>query len=137
IIRIERDYSKGELCQFSLMYPVELSDKISPENFKASMTRLNEILFLAESSWLRNSMENVISCLTLYTFTHCFGTFYQKCMQRFNEAVASENANLYGPAGLYLRDPRRTAFLFVSFFSPSPTLTPPCSHAVEFIRSSP
>ncbi|KAK9679638.1 hypothetical protein K7432_016204 [Basidiobolus ranarum] len=113
IIRIERDYSKGELCQFSLIYPTELNGKISPESFRKSIVKINDILYTAESSWLRNSVDNFISCLTLYTSPLCFGTFYQKCINRLHDTVDSENSNLYLPAGLHLRDPRRTAFLFL------------------------
>ncbi|ORX88925.1 hypothetical protein K493DRAFT_73286 [Basidiobolus meristosporus CBS 931.73] len=111
--RVERDYSLGEHCRFSLVFPPELSDKISPESFRRSISRLNDILHKAESSWLRNSLDNFLSCLTLYTSPLCFGTFYQKCMKELDHAIAEENRDLYLPMGLRMADPRRTGFLFL------------------------
>ncbi|KAK9765286.1 hypothetical protein K7432_006515 [Basidiobolus ranarum] len=113
VIRVERDYSKGEGCQFSQEYPSELNDKITVETFRNTITQINGILRKAEYSWFRNSLDNIISCLSLYTYPLCFGSFYQKCMKELNQLIASENSELYLPAGLHIQDPRRTAFLFL------------------------
>ncbi|CAG8458762.1 2428_t:CDS:2 [Gigaspora rosea] len=54
IIRIERDYSRGELCQFRTTFPTEIDGRITPIQFRQTINRLNELLakaFNPKNNW--------------------------------------------------------------------------------------
>ncbi|KAK9765780.1 Golgin subfamily A member 7 [Basidiobolus ranarum] len=112
-LRIERDYTLGEGCQFSMIYPTELVDKVSLPQFQESISKLNSILYRAESNWLRHSFDNIFACLSLYTTPMCFGTFYEKCMKEFDKAIEAENERVYAPVGLKLLNPHRSAYIYL------------------------
>ncbi|ORY01478.1 hypothetical protein K493DRAFT_334957 [Basidiobolus meristosporus CBS 931.73] len=112
-LRIERDYTLGESCQFSMDYPKELTDKVSVPQFQESISKLNSILYRAESNWFRHSLDNIFGCLSLYTTPVCFGTFYQKCMAEFDRAIEIENEKVYSPVGLRLLNPLHSAYLYL------------------------
>ncbi|KAK9728779.1 Golgin subfamily A member 7, variant 2 [Basidiobolus ranarum] len=114
-LRIERDYTIGEGCQFSMEYPPELMEKVSLPQFQESISKLNSILYRAECSWIRHSLDHLIECLTLYTYPLCFGSYYHKCMREFDQAIEVENDRVYAPVGLKLWNPRRCAYHYVSF----------------------
>ncbi|KAG6878328.1 hypothetical protein C0993_008506 [Termitomyces sp. T159_Od127] len=64
IIRIERDYTGGELIQFAPIFPVELEGRITPTQFLESINAINELLISAHS--LRHSfLDNTLAVLTL------------------------------------------------------------------------
>jgi len=64
IVRIERDYSGGELIQFAPVYPLEFEGRISATRFLESINSVNEILISAHS--LRHScLDNALAFFTL------------------------------------------------------------------------
>ncbi|ORY00832.1 hypothetical protein K493DRAFT_347625 [Basidiobolus meristosporus CBS 931.73] len=114
-LRIERDYTLGEYCQFSMEYPSVLQEKISQSQFQESMSKINLLLYRAESNRARHSLDHLLACLTLYTFPLCFESFYQKRMDELDQAIQAENDRVYAPVGLKLWNPKNYAFLYVSF----------------------
>ncbi|KAJ7674434.1 Golgin subfamily A member 7/ERF4 family-domain-containing protein [Mycena rosella] len=64
ILRVERDYTGGELIQFAPIYPLELEGRITPTQFLESINDMNELLISAHS--LRRSfLDNMLAVFTL------------------------------------------------------------------------
>ncbi|TCD71464.1 hypothetical protein EIP91_010170 [Steccherinum ochraceum] len=95
IIRIERDYSGGELVQFAPIYPLELEGRITPTQFLETVNTINEILISAHS-------------LRLVTKSH-----YEKEMHRLRQCIDEINKSLYNPLGLNILWPHKVAFMFL------------------------
>ncbi|KNZ78209.1 Golgin subfamily A member 7 [Termitomyces sp. J132] len=124
IIRIERDYSGGELIQFAPIYPIELDGRITPTHFLESINAINELLISAHS--LRHSfLDNTLAILTFQLSRLLITSHYDKAstgnqeMQKLQQLVDTLNVELYNPAGLNILWPRNVAFLYVRF-QPTP-----------------
>ncbi|KAF8708426.1 Pleckstrin homology domain, partial [Rhizoctonia solani] len=111
ILRIERDYSGGELCQFHPTFPLELEGRITPVQHQESMNSINEVLISAHSL-LPSFVYNSVAILTLYVSTLFVSSHYDKEMQRLRLLIDQLNREVYNPQGLNILWPQRTAFLF-------------------------
>ncbi|CAJ0919376.1 11109_t:CDS:2 [Entrophospora sp. SA101] len=108
VIRIERDYSKGELCQFKNDFPKEINERVSPMRFKETIDKLNELLKEADNpkySWF----ENCLACITLYSSILCIRSHYDKMVEEICFFLNDENLNCYNELGVNFRDPRKTS----------------------------
>ncbi|KAH8120728.1 Golgin subfamily A member 7/ERF4 family-domain-containing protein [Phellopilus nigrolimitatus] len=112
VVRIERDYSGGELTQFSPAYPLELEGRISPTQFLETINAINESLIEAHS--LRWSfLDNTLAMLTLYISRFFVRSHYEKEMQRLCNLITGLNRQLYNPVGLNILWPKNVAFMFL------------------------
>ncbi|KZV88053.1 hypothetical protein EXIGLDRAFT_619938, partial [Exidia glandulosa HHB12029] len=112
IVRVERDYTSGELPQFSPTFPLELEGRITATQFIETINAVNEILISAYS--LRHAaLDNAIATFTLYISRLFLTSHYDKEMQRLAQLLDMLNAELYNPQGLNILWPRQCAFLFV------------------------
>lgn len=112
VIRIERDYTGGELIQFAPIYPLELEGRITPTQFLESINAINELLISAHS--IRRSMvDNVLAVVTLYLSRLIITSHYEKEMKRLRLLFDELNTGLYNPAGLNLLWPDKVAFLYM------------------------
>lgn len=112
IIRIERDYTGGELTQFAPIYPLELEGRINPTQFLESINAINELLISAHS--LHHSfMDNMLAVFSLQLSKLFLTSHYDKEMARLRYLFEDLNAGLYNPVGLNIIWPRDVAFLFL------------------------
>ncbi|EPQ61219.1 hypothetical protein GLOTRDRAFT_119123 [Gloeophyllum trabeum ATCC 11539] len=112
VLRIERDYSGGELIQFSLTYPLELEGRITPTQFLETMNAINELLISAYS--LRHAfVDNALAVFSLQLSRLFFKSHYEKEMERLQRTINHFNEELYNPVGLNILWPRKVAFLFL------------------------
>ncbi|KAI0321141.1 Golgin subfamily A member 7/ERF4 family-domain-containing protein [Amylostereum chailletii] len=112
IVRVERDYSGGEVVQFAPTYPLELEGRITPTQFLETINAFNEILISAHS--LRRSfVDNVLDIFTLHISKLVLSSHYEKEMRRLKQTMEAYNAELYNPAGLNILWPQRVGFLFL------------------------
>ncbi|CAG8784798.1 25578_t:CDS:2, partial [Dentiscutata erythropus] len=77
IIRIERDYCKGELCQFQDSFPVEIDGRVNPRRFQRTINTLNQKLEKAFDPKY-NCLDNFLACVTIYTSTLCIRPHFEK-----------------------------------------------------------
>ncbi|KJA25921.1 hypothetical protein HYPSUDRAFT_133404, partial [Hypholoma sublateritium FD-334 SS-4] len=116
IIRVERDYTGGELIQFTPIYPLELEGRITPTQFLESINAINEVLIAAYS--LRHAMlDNVLAVFTLQISKLFMKTHFEKAstatMLRLRKVVEQMNAEVYNPVGLNMLWPENVAFLYL------------------------
>lgn len=112
IVRIERDYTGGEVVQFMPVFPLELEGRITATQFLETINNINEILISAYS--LRHSfVYNVMAVATLQLSTLVVTSHYTKEMRRLERKIDELNTQLYNPAGLNILWPRKVAFLFL------------------------
>ncbi|KAI9512316.1 Golgin subfamily A member 7/ERF4 family-domain-containing protein [Russula earlei] len=112
IVRVERDYSGGEIVQFSSSYLEELEGRISPRQFIESINVINEILISAYS--LRRSIfDNCVEIFTLQLSRLLLSTHYEREMNRLERRMDELNRELFNPVGLRMIWPRKVGFLFL------------------------
>ncbi|KAI0035274.1 Golgin subfamily A member 7/ERF4 family-domain-containing protein [Vararia minispora EC-137] len=112
ILRIERDYSGGEIVQFSPTYPLELEGRITPTQFLETINAFNEILISAYS--LRHGfIDNALDIFSLHLSRLVMSTHYDREMKRLKRTMDQLNTELYNPVGLNILWPRRVGFLFL------------------------
>jgi len=112
IIRVERDYGAGELCQFHPAFPLELEGRLSPTVFAESINEINIILIEAhDSAW--SCFDNALAILTLWLSPLVFGTHYIRSMRRLEAFINQINLQIFNPAGLNVLFPKKCAFLFL------------------------
>ncbi|KZT08947.1 uncharacterized protein LAESUDRAFT_748573 [Laetiporus sulphureus 93-53] len=138
IVRIERDFSGGELPQFAPVYPLEFEGRLTPTQFLETINSINELLISAHS--LRHSfVDNALSFFTLQLSRLAFSSHYEKVrcmvvggsasnpaltrlllvllawqeMLRLQHLIEDLNVQMYNPVGLNILWPRKVAFLFL------------------------
>jgi hypothetical protein len=101
IVRVERDYTGGEIVQFASVYPMELEGRVSftfsckftrhaplliylyifmqitPRQFMESINAINEILISANSLW-HSVFDNVIEIFSLQLSRLVISTHYER-----------------------------------------------------------
>ncbi|KAI0771036.1 Golgin subfamily A member 7/ERF4 family-domain-containing protein [Trametes elegans] len=112
VVRIERDYSGGELPQFLPTYPLELEGRITPTQFLETINAVNEILLSAHSLG-HAFVDNALAFFSLQTSRALKKTHYEKEMERLKAMLDALNVQIYNPVGLHIRWPRPVAFLFL------------------------
>ncbi|KAJ3513043.1 hypothetical protein NLJ89_g3167 [Agrocybe chaxingu] len=98
ILRVERDYTGGELIQFAPIYPLELENRITPTQFLESINAINEILISAHS--LRHSfLDNVLAVFSLQLSTLFKKPHWEKAspLLRFGMSGVGANFNVDSP----------------------------------------
>ncbi|KAI0791791.1 Golgin subfamily A member 7/ERF4 family-domain-containing protein [Abortiporus biennis] len=112
IVRVERDYSGGEVIQFAPVYPLELEGRITPTQFLETINSINELLISAHS--LRHSLiDNLLSFFTLQLSRLVWTTHYEKEMKKVEQVIDDWNRRLYNQVGLNILWPRKVGFLFL------------------------
>lgn len=112
IVRVERDYSGGEIIQFSAVYPLEFEGRITPTQFLESINAINEILISAHSL-SHSCLDNMLAFFTLQLSRLVTTTHYEKEMKRLHRLVDGMNRNTFNPVGLNIVWPKNVAFLFL------------------------
>jgi len=112
ILRVERDYTGGELIQFAPIYPLELEGRITPTQFLESINSINELLISAHT--LRHSfLDNVVAIFSLQMSKLFMRTHFEKEMMRLEELIDDLNNGTFNPVGLNILWPRNVAFLYL------------------------
>ncbi|GAA5823469.1 hypothetical protein JCM11251_000643 [Rhodosporidiobolus azoricus] len=112
VIRIERDYSAGETCQFWSGWIWELDGRISPTDYQNTLNELNTVLASAHDPY-RSCFDNCLSVLTLYLSPLLLTSHYEREIRHFHRILERANRELFNPVGLNLLSPRRNAYLFL------------------------
>ncbi|OCH84764.1 hypothetical protein OBBRIDRAFT_829289 [Obba rivulosa] len=112
IVRIERDYTGGELPQFAPVYPLELEGRITPTQFLETINAINEQLISA-CSLSHSLLDNALAFFSLQISRAVKKSHYEKEMDRLHQIIDDFNVKLYNPAGLNILWPRKVAFMFL------------------------
>ncbi|CCL99635.1 uncharacterized protein FIBRA_01655 [Fibroporia radiculosa] len=112
IVRIERDYSGGELPQFAPVYPLEIEGRVNPTQFLETINAINEVLLSAHSV-PHSFAENTLAFFSLQLSRAVFTSHYEKEMQRLEHLIDDINTRVFNPVGMNILWPRKVAFLFL------------------------
>ncbi|WVF68892.1 hypothetical protein IAT40_003665 [Kwoniella sp. CBS 6097] len=112
IVRIERDWSGGEVCQFESTFPLELEGRVQPSQFTAFINDLNEILSAAYS--VRGAIwDNLIAISSLWTSLIWRQSHFEGELTRAESFIHEINKDLFNPHGLNVLSPRDVALQFL------------------------
>ncbi|KAH9949447.1 Golgin subfamily A member 7/ERF4 family-domain-containing protein [Amylocystis lapponica] len=112
IVRLERDYTGGELVQFAPTYPLEFEDRITPTQFLETINAINELLISAHSL-THSFVDTAFAFLTLQLSRLVLLSHYDKEMRRLHQLIDDLNTRLYNPVGLNILWPYKVGFLFL------------------------
>ncbi|GAA5910710.1 hypothetical protein JCM5296_006820 [Sporobolomyces johnsonii] len=130
VIRIERDFSGGETCQFWSGWIWELEGRVSPTDFQNTLNELNTVLASAHDP-SKSCFDNCLSILTLYMSPYVIGSNVNKVHNRVR-CGTGESVEEAGPAALAL-DGRRSDGR--TWLAPAPPTLPASSSASSQRRS--
>ncbi|KAJ1919187.1 Golgin sub A member 7B [Mycoemilia scoparia] len=101
-IRVERDYSKGNACQYSLEFPPLLSGKIDEELFKVTIQKINSLFAEAEGAIMINIMEGILACATFYLSQLFLKPHYQRKLDMVEQYIKKSNDEFFIPSSMGL-----------------------------------
>ncbi|TXT15504.1 hypothetical protein VHUM_00007 [Vanrija humicola] len=113
IVRVERDYSLGDICQFTTNFPIEIDGRVTPTEFAKFVEAVNEPLREAYSV-SGAVVDNVIAVLTWWTSLWWRTSHFEKELQRAEAVIRKANETTFNPAGLNVLSPREVALQYVS-----------------------
>ncbi|KAK7899584.1 hypothetical protein WMY93_020437 [Mugilogobius chulae] len=102
---IQRDYTRGTMCQFQTKLPAELEARIDKQQFEETVRTLNNLYAEAEKLGSQSFIEGCLACLTAYTVFLCMETHYEKVLKKIAKFIEEQNDKIYAPRGLLLTDP--------------------------------
>nr|XP_018260533.1 uncharacterized protein I303_07455 [Kwoniella dejecticola CBS 10117]OBR82691.1 hypothetical protein I303_07455 [Kwoniella dejecticola CBS 10117] len=112
IIRIDRDWSGGELCQFDTVYPLELDGRIRPSELLSFINTLNEIMYSAYS--VKGAIwDNLVAVGTLWTSLIWRTSHFERELVRAEEYIQKSNKEIFNEKGLNVLSPRYVALQFL------------------------
>jgi len=112
ILRVERDYTGGELIQFAPIYPLELEGRITPTQFLESINAINELLISAHT--LRHSfLDNMVAIFSLQISKLFLSSHFEREMIRLGHLIDDLNMRTFNPVGLNIIWPRNVGFLYL------------------------
>ncbi|PVZ98981.1 hypothetical protein BB558_005012 [Smittium angustum] len=114
-IRIQRDYSSIGFCKFYTGIPPELAEKVDPQKYSNFINTINSLMVEAKGTRVRNFVEGLFECLTLYIYLLISKSHYQKTIEKLSNIIQEYNQTVFNPAGFTVLDPRQTAFMFIEF----------------------
>ncbi|ODO00613.1 hypothetical protein L198_02933 [Cryptococcus wingfieldii CBS 7118] len=112
MVRIERDWTDGEVCQFETVFPIELDNRISPQALSSFINTLNAQLQEAYKPW-PNALDNVIGIASLWTSLWWRQSHFEKVLQALEKYIENVNHDTFNPAGLNVLSPRDVALQFL------------------------
>ncbi|CAO3600701.1 unnamed protein product [Absidia cylindrospora] len=113
-IRIERDYSEGNgITKFCTDIPKALEGKITVEQYYHTIKTINTMLDSAERLSWKGVLYNMMEILTIYLLPLFLSSHYHKTIHDLLVFIDQENKTVYEKHRLRIRNPVKTAFLFI------------------------
>ncbi|KAM0788917.1 hypothetical protein ACM66B_002996 [Microbotryomycetes sp. NB124-2] len=114
VVRIERDYTSGEVVQFFGGWMWEFESRITPRQYESIMSEINDVLASAHDP-SKSFWDNIVAVLTLYLSPKTIGSHFEREMTRFQQVLQKANRDVLNPVGLNVLSPRRNGFLYLDF----------------------
>ncbi|RSH85810.1 uncharacterized protein EHS24_003990 [Apiotrichum porosum] len=112
IVRIERDWSLGDICQFATAFPLELESRLSPASFQLFVEAINDPLREAYST-SGAVIDNIIAIVTWWTSLIWRTSHFEKELQRAEEVIRMANETTFNRVGLNILSPREVALQYL------------------------
>eukprot|EP01102_Stenamoeba_stenopodia_P010883 TRINITY_DN3319_c0_g1_i1.p1 TRINITY_DN3319_c0_g1~~TRINITY_DN3319_c0_g1_i1.p1 ORF type:complete len:125 (+),score=8.25 TRINITY_DN3319_c0_g1_i1:461-835(+) len=95
-VYVERDYTHGTLTQFNAnSYPYsQLQGKITEEEFKTFIGRVNALFKQAETYNCWTCLEAFMGCASFFTLYLCYENRYEKMLKRLDVLIQQENTRI-------------------------------------------
>ncbi|KAI9632918.1 Golgin subfamily A member 7/ERF4 family-domain-containing protein [Dioszegia hungarica] len=112
VIRVERDWSDGEICQFETSFPMELDGRITPMAFQSLIESINTRLTAAYS--IRGAaIDNLIAIASWWTSIWWRTSCFERNLQAAEKQIKEANEGVFNPAGLNVLSPRDVALQYL------------------------
>ncbi|ORY35010.1 Golgin subfamily A member 7/ERF4 family-domain-containing protein [Naematelia encephala] len=112
VVRIERDWSGGEVCQFDTTFPIELEDRITPDQWRTFIDQLN--IHLAEAYSVKGAvMDNLLAIFTWWTSLLWSTSHFERGLKEAEKTIQQANTEVFESKGLRVLSPRSVALQFL------------------------
>ncbi|OXC67669.1 hypothetical protein AYX13_03755 [Cryptococcus neoformans] len=112
MVRIERDWSGGEMCQFETIFPLELEGRIQPSELSSFLNAINAKLAEAYAM-TPNIIDNLIAIATFWTSLLWKTSHFEKKLKEVEGVIEDANKKMFNKVGLNVLSPRDVALQFL------------------------
>nr|KIR47006.1 hypothetical protein I312_03902 [Cryptococcus bacillisporus CA1280] len=112
MVRIERDWSGGEMCQFETIFPLELEGRIQPSQLFSFLNAINA-KFVEAYAMTPNIIDNLIALATLWTSLLWKTSHFEKKLNEVEGLIEDANRETFNKVGLNVLSPRDVALQFL------------------------
>ena len=115
-VLVARDYSAGlEPTAFSRELPRELEARVSASEFASFVDAVNACFAQAEAVGPVTVLESVVGVLSCYSLFLFYDSAHKRAMARLAHLVKTQNAILFLPRGIRVRNPLFNGCLHIEF----------------------
>jgi hypothetical protein len=115
-VYVARDYSAGiEPTTFARGIPRELEERVSEHDYLAFVDAVNDLYREGERTGWNTVFESVAGCLTCYSLFLFYDSTYKRAMHKLERLVKSQNALVFLPRGVRVRNPLFNGNLHLEF----------------------
>jgi hypothetical protein len=115
-VLVPRDYSAGlEPTAFSRELPRELEARISAAEFASFVESVNACFSDAEAVGAVTVFESVVGVLSCYSLILFYDSAHKRAMARLAHLIKTQNAILFLPRGIRVRNPLFNGCLHIEF----------------------
>ncbi|CED83937.1 Uncharacterized conserved protein [Phaffia rhodozyma] len=112
VIRIQRDWTTGDIAQFLPDYPSELEGRITQNEFLDLINSVNTVL-LEANSFRHAVWDNMLMVATMHLSLLFKKSHFEKKLEGLEVVLRRANESTWNPQGLHVQDPKLCAFSFL------------------------
>jgi hypothetical protein len=115
-VYVARDYTFGiEPTTFQRAIPHELEERVHEQDFLSFVDAVNQLYREAERTGWNTVFESVAGCLTCYSLFLVYDSTYKSAMRRLERFIKTQNALVFLPRGVRVRNPLFNGNLHLEF----------------------
>lgn len=115
-VYVARDYTNGiEPTSFVRGMPRELEGRVSEHDFLALVDAVNDLYREGEATGWNTLFESLVGCLTCYSLFLFYDSTYKRAMLKLERLIKSQNALVFLPRGVRVRNPLFNGNLHLEF----------------------
>ncbi|KLT44281.1 hypothetical protein CC85DRAFT_283795 [Cutaneotrichosporon oleaginosum] len=112
IVRVDREWSLGDICQFSTAFPLELETRLDAATYTKLIESINAPLREAYSV-SGAVVDNLIGVLTWWTSLLWRTSHFEKELRRAEDIIEEANTTTFNRVGLNILSPRSVALQYL------------------------
>ncbi len=115
-VYVSRDYSDGmEPTAFARAIPRELEGRVPEQDFVGFVDAVNQVYREGERVGWNTFFESVVGCLSCYSLFLFYDSTYKRAMARLDQLIKTQNALVFLPRGVKVRNPLFNGNLHIEF----------------------
>ncbi len=115
-VYVARDYTNGlEPTCFVRAIPSELEERVHEQDFVSFVDAVNQLYREGEATGWNTVFESVVGCFSCYSLFLVYDSTYKRAMRRLERLIKTQNALVFLPKGVRVRNPLFNGNLHLEF----------------------